>query len=208
MIKPTKILLYGTAPESIVDGPGLRFGVFVQGCSHHCPGCHNPQSQLIGDEDGYVETIDALMDQIKENRLIRDVTLSGGEPFEQALSCAEVAKRCKALGFGVWAYTGYLFEDLLRIANTPCDDEPVFDESARPSSSDKLHPKVVKDFLDNIDVLVDGPFVESRKSMDVIWRGSTNQRVIDVPKSIIAGHVVDYPVTAAKDAFPTRPVAW
>lgn len=161
------INLYGEVPDSIVDGPGLRYGVFVQGCTHGCPGCHNPESQPA--EGGTVTPIADIMARIRENGLISGVTLSGGEPFEQPAACAELARQLRAEGYDVWAYSGYLYEDLLVRART--------DEA-------------VAQLLDLIDVLVDGPFVESLKSYTLIWRGSSNQRVIDMVRTRASGEVV------------------
>ena len=167
----TTISLFGTVPDSIVDGPGLRYAVFVQGCSHGCPGCHNPESQPAR---GGTETrlADVLAD-IEANGLVHDVTLSGGEPFEQPGACAALAAELKARGYGIWCYTGYLYEDLAR-----------------------RNDEAIKHLLENIDVLVDGPFVEARKSLELKWCGSSNQRLIDVPATRRAGHVVEWqPVT-------------
>ncbi len=165
------ISLFGTVPDSIVDGPGLRYAVFVQGCSHGCPGCHNPESQPAC---GGTETrvADVLAD-IEANGLVHDVTLSGGEPFEQPAACAALAAELKARDYGIWCYTGYLYEDLAR-----------------------RNDEAIKHLLENIDVLVDGPFVEARKSLELKWCGSSNQRLIDVPATRRAGHVVEWqPVT-------------
>ena len=106
----TTISLFGTVPDSIVDGPGLRYAVFVQGCSHHCPGCHNPESQPA--EGGTETTLAALLADIRANGLVHDVTLSGGEPFEQPEACAALAAALKREGYGIWCYTGYLYDDL------------------------------------------------------------------------------------------------
>ena len=111
----TTISLYGTVPDSIVDGPGLRYAVFVQGCSHHCPGCHNPESQPA--EGGTETTLAALLADIRANGLAHDVTLSGGEPFEQPKACAALAAELKRNGYGVWSYSGYLYEDLAKRAD-------------------------------------------------------------------------------------------
>lgn len=168
----TEIRLFGAVPDSIVDGPGLRYSVFVQGCSHNCPGCHNPESHDA--HGGTLTTIDAIMRDIASDKLVHDVTLSGGEPFEQAAECAELAHRLKDEGYGVWAFTGYLYEDLLASPN----------------------PHVAA-LLDSLDVLVDGPFVEQLKSLELGWRGSSNQRVIDLAATRTAGHIVEWsaPVT-------------
>ena len=156
--------LYGTVPDSIVDGPGLRYAVFVQGCSHNCPGCHNPESQPA---EGGTETrlVDLLAD-IRANGLVHNVTLSGGEPFEQAEACAALAAELKREGYGIWCYTGYLYEDL--------------------AAQDDV---AIQQLLDNIDVLVDGPFVESRKSLELKWCGSSNQRLIDLPATRRTGAI-------------------
>ncbi len=163
----TTISLYGTVPDSIVDGPGLRYAVFVQGCSHHCPGCHNPESQPA--EGGTETTLAALLADIRANGLVHDVTLSGGEPFEQPEACAALAAALKREGYGIWCYTGYLYDDL----------------------AGRTDPAITN-LLDHIDVLVDGPFVESRKSLELKWCGSSNQRLIDVPATRRAGSVVEW----------------
>lgn len=178
---PTTIRLYGTAPDSIVDGPGLRFAVFVQGCSHGCPGCHNPDSQPCG--GGTVRAIDDLVADIAANKLAQGVTISGGEPFEQAAACAELARQCRALGLNVWTYSGYTYEQLA--AGVP-------DPAAR-------------DLLQQTDVLVDGPFVQARHSFELKWRGSSNQRLIDVPATRRAGHVV---LWETEDYLPRKPASW
>lgn len=151
--------------DSIVDGPGLRFTVFTQGCPHHCPGCHNPETH--DPAGGREVTVEELAEQMLANPLIDGLTLSGGEPFDQAGACAALAARAKERGLNVWAYTGYRYETLL----------------------EKENPDVLA-LLEQADVLVDGPFVESLKSYDALFRGSTNQRLIDVPKSRAAGAVV------------------
>lgn len=159
--------VFGLAQDSIVDGPGLRFVVFVQGCTHHCLGCHNPESQ--SKEGGTTYSLDDLYDKIRANGLVHAVTFSGGEPFEQPEACAELAARLKEDGYNLWAYSGYMLEDLLKMGE---------DDAA------------IKRFLENIDVLVDGPYIESLHSYDAKWRGSTNQRIIDVPATLAEGTVV------------------
>ncbi len=161
------IRLYGEVSDSIVDGPGLRYGVFVQGCTHGCPGCHNPDSQPA--EGGTLTAIADIVARIRKNGLIQGITLSGGEPFEQPAACAELACRLKAEGYDVWAYSGYLYEDLLARAQ---DDE------------------AVAQLLDVVDVLVDGPYVESLGSYTLKWRGSSNQRIIDMERTRAAGDIV------------------
>ncbi|MGN0301720.1 MAG: 4Fe-4S single cluster domain-containing protein, partial [Anaerotardibacter sp.] len=129
-----QLRMYGTASDSIVDGPGLRFSVFVQGCTHHCLGCHNPESQPH--EGGYFQSVESLYEEILANKLVQGVTLSGGEPFEQCAACLELAKLLKEKGYSIWIYSGYLYEDLM---------------AGKP---DVLAPEL----LSYSDVLVDGPF--------------------------------------------------
>ena len=154
-----------TVSDSIVDGPGLRFTVFTQGCPHHCPGCHNPETHDVhGGTQRDVEEIAAAMGK---NPLTQGLTLSGGEPFLQAADCTVLARVAKNLGWNVWTYTGYRYEDLL---------------AADRSDWQEL--------LAETDVLVDGPFVEELKSYDALFRGSTNQRLIDLPATRRQGKVV------------------
>ena len=151
--------------DSIVDGPGLRLTVFTQGCPPHCPGCHKPETH--DPAGGREATVTELAEQMLSNPLTDGLTLSGGEPFDQVGECAALAARAKENGLNVWAYTGYRYETLL--------------EQGMPD---------VLALLEQVDVLVDGPFVENLKSYDALFRGSTNQRLIDVPKSRGAGTVV------------------
>ena len=150
-----------TIQDSIVDGPGLRFTVFTQGCPHHCPGCHNPETH---DPDGGSEvSVSELAQRMTSNPSTRGLTLSGGDPFLQARECAELARLAHESGRDVWAYTGWTYEFLLQEADP-----------------DRLA------LLEQVDVLVDGPFVESQKSIELRFRGSANQRVLDVPASLAA----------------------
>lgn len=161
------IRLFGTVDDSIVDGPGIRFGVFTQGCKLDCPGCHNPKAQPY--DGGVVWTVDALWERIEANPLLAGITLSGGEPFDQAEPLLELARRAHEKGLTVWAFSGYSYEDLC---------------AGIPSKAATL-------LLEQVDVLVDGPFIESLKSLDLRWRGSSNQRVIDVSLSQRTGQVVE-----------------
>lgn len=195
MSAPTIIRLYGTVNDSIVHGPGLRFTVFVQGCKHHCPGCHNPESWPF--EGGTEESIDALIERILANKLVRGVTLSGGDPFEQPAACAEIARRVKAAGRNVWTYTGYLYEDLQR--QLDCLNDPALDSAER----DRLES--ISWLLSESDVLVDGPFVQEKRSLDLKFCGSTNQRLIDLAKTRAQGKVV---LWQTFEDFPTKPPSW
>lgn len=162
-----KIRMSGVVEESIVDGPGIRFTIFVQGCPHRCPGCHNPQTHdFLG---GYDDDTDSLFERIIKNPLLDGATFSGGEPFCQARPLAELAVRLRAAGLGVMSYSGFTVEELIREA-----------------SSENAYMEL----LNSIDYLVDGRFVESLKSYECRFRGSTNQRIIDVKKTIEQGHAV------------------
>ena len=152
------IRLFGTANDSIVDGPGIRFAVFVQGCPHNCPECHNPSSHDFN--GGYLKDIDELADEIKKNPLLDGVTFSGGEPFCSAKELCELADK---LSMHIVCYTGYLFEDLINGAT----DENMWME-----------------LLNRIDILIDGPFIAENKSYDLLFKGSSNQRLIDVKQSL------------------------
>ena len=154
-----------TVSDSIVDGPGLRFTVFTQGCPHHCPGCHNPETH--DPAGGREVSVAELEEEMGKNPLIDGLTLSGGDPFCQAAECADLARLAHEKGLNVWTYTGYTYERLIA--------------GEVPGAMD---------LLAQTDVLVDGPFVEARKSYAALFRGSTNQRLIDVPRSLAAGQVV------------------
>ncbi len=156
--------LFGIVTDSIVDGPGIRVAVFAQGCPHHCPGCHNPQSWEFGCGTQVCE--EEILAQITANPLCRGVTFSGGEPFAQASGFARLAKMLKERGYEVASYSGYTFEQLIN--GTPEQ----------------------KMLLENIDVLIDGPFILAQKSLELNFRGSRNQRILDVPASLAAGQAM------------------
>lgn len=160
--------LAGIIRESIVDGPGIRFVVFVQGCPHHCKDCHNPQTWPF--EGGKLTDTGRVAEEIKKNPLLAGVTISGGEPFCQAEAMAEVARDVHDLGLNVITYTGYLYEQL-------------FDKAKNDEGT--LH------LLEGTDILIDGPFVAEQRSYELHFRGSANQRAIDVNKSMAAGRVVE-----------------
>lgn len=159
------IRLSGIVNDSIVDGKGIRFTVFTQGCPHHCPNCHNPQTH--DPNGGYDENTENILAMIAENPLLDGITLSGGEPFEQPFPCAVIAQGAKNMGLNVWVYTGYTWEELL---------------AKNDSNIQKL--------LDYTDVLVDGHFVYELRSLELHFKGSSNQRIIDVQKSIIENKIV------------------
>jgi len=160
--------IFGLVQDSIVDGPGWRFSCFVQGCPHHCPGCHNPESH---DPDGGKEmSVEEVARKMLSNPLTDGLTLSGGEPFAQAEDCLALAQIAHANKLNVWSYSGWTFEHL------------------RDHGSDAQ-----KALLQELDVLVDGPFLLEKRTLSLPWRGSPNQRVIDVKASLAAGDVVIIP---------------
>lgn len=158
--KQQTIRLYGLAPDSVVDGIGYRCAIFTQGCPHGCEGCHNPQSHdPLGGKEWALSDIEKAF---TGNPLLSGITLSGGEPFMQPAPCAELARRAHEEGLTVWTFSGYTYEELLALSQQ--------DQAAR-------------DLLNETDVLVDGRFVLGERSLDLLYCGSRNQRVIDLPKT-------------------------
>ena len=147
--------------DSIVDGEGIRTVIWTQGCNHKCPGCHNPQTHSF--EDGYLLDINEVKSMIDKLEGQDGITFSGGDPFYQPEECAVLAKYAHSKKLNVWCYTGFTYESLMKLSST--------------------NSKIM-DFLKEIDVLIDGPFLLEKKSLDAIFRGSTNQRIIDTKKSI------------------------
>ena len=160
-----RISLSGVTGDSIVDGPRVRLTIFTQGCLHHCPGCHNPQTH---DPEGgsWADTEDILA-AAAENPLLDGITLSGGDPFLQPVPCLALAEGAHKIGLNVWTYTGYTWEAL-------------WEENA---------PEKIA-LLKETDVLVDGPFLLAERSLELRFCGSRNQRLIDVKKSLAEDKVV------------------
>ena len=156
--------LAGIVNDSIVDGPGIRMTVFAQGCPHHCQGCHNPETWQFG--CGTPMDEERIADIVGTNPLCRGVTFSGGEPFAQAEGFTKLAQLLKQRGYEVASYSGYTFEELTN--GTQAQQE----------------------LLQNIDVLIDGRFELAQRSLEIAFRGSKNQRIIDVQKSLTAGEPV------------------
>ena len=157
--------LSGIVSDSIVDGPGIRTTIFSQGCPHHCKGCHNPETWAFG--CGTQMPVEDIVDIVKSNPLCRGVTFSGGEPFSQAAGFAKLAALLKELGYEVASYSGFTFEELLE------------------GTEDQ------KKLLENIDILIDGRFILAEKSLEIAFRGSRNQRILDVKKSLAEGKAVE-----------------
>lgn len=162
-----ELRIAGTANDSIVDGPGIRYTIFTQGCPHNCKGCHNPQTHDFG--GGELVDTDALLEKAKENPLLDGVTFSGGEPFCQAEALADLGRKLKAAGLNIITYTGYTFEHLY--------------EHRAENGWGSL--------LEVTDYLIDGPFVLEQKDWVIKFRGSSNQRYIDCQASLKEGRAVE-----------------
>lgn len=162
--------------DSIVDGKGLRFTIFVQGCTFRCKGCHNPDTHNLN--GGREVSVDDLIQEALKNPLIDGITISGGEPFLQPVECAKLADLARVHGLTVWTYTGFYFEEIMLSGNE--DFERLIMAS---------------------DVLVDGRFEEQQKSYELKFRGSRNQRVIDIKESFRIGSVVELEFDDGLDGF-------
>lgn len=143
-------------PGTSVDGPGLRTSIYFAGCEHHCPGCHNPQSW--DPTAGYEMTVDEILKVIEENDF--DVTFTGGDPLYRATELIPLAKEIRQRGYSIWCYTGYAYESIIRRED-------------------------ISELLSYVDVLVDGPFIEALKDVGLLFKGSSNQRLIDLRQSTV-----------------------
>ena len=161
-----KIKISGIVKESSVDGPGFRYVVFTQGCPHHCKGCHNPQTHSF-DGGSYID-IDTILEDVKKNPLLRGVTISGGEPFMQAKKIAKLLSKIDRKKLSTIVYTGFLYEDLLNNAN---------------------ENNGYMDLLKQADLLIDGKFEEDLMDENLLFRGSSNQRVIKCKESVESGNL-------------------
>ena len=148
-----KLRIAGIVDDSIVDGEGVRLTVFTQGCPHHCHGCHNPQTWSL--DGGHEVDTEEIVQKLKENPLLSGITFSGGEPFLQPAPLAEIARAAHKLGLDVWSYTGFTLEELEKRTDA-------------------------QQLLNEVDVLVDGPYVEALRDLTLRFRGSSNQRIIDL----------------------------
>ena len=162
-----RLRIAGIEPESFVDGPGIRMTIFTQGCHHNCPGCQNPQTHDFN--GGHFIDIDEIVSMIDENPLLDGVTFSGGDPMDQAEALIPLARIIKERGLNLVIFTGYTYERLMELS------------AGRPG---------LFELLSFADILIDGPFIMAKKSLEIKFRGSSNQRIIDVPKSLTEGHVV------------------
>lgn len=169
MVDDDMIRIAGVVKESTVDGPGFRYVIFTQGCPHHCEGCHNPGTHSM--DGGRLENITTLAKDIQKNPLLKGITLSGGEPFMQAKKLVKLLSMLDLNRYTVMTYTGFKYEYLLKNS----DEENGYLELLRLT-----------------DVLIDGKFELSLKSNKVKFRGSTNQRAIDVKKSLKENTIIEH----------------
>lgn len=149
--------------DSIVDGPGVRCVLWTQGCPHQCLGCHNPHTHDL--QGGILKSVDEILHEMKEMKLQSGITFSGGEPFLQADTLLKVAKTAKELHWNLWAYSGFTYEEI-------------------------MSNETMKSFLATLDVLVDGKFMEEQRDYRLRFKGSKNQRIIDVQASLVADKIV------------------
>ena len=163
-----ELRLAGVIRESIVDGPGMRMTIFTQGCPHHCEGCHNPQTHDFS--GGYISHPENILKAVDSDKLLRGVTFSGGEPFMQAQALAELAREIHKRGLDIVTYTGFTYEQLAE-------------------SFDKYPDR--KELLEQTDYLIDGRFEIDLRTLDLRFRGSSNQRIIDVKRTLAEGRVVE-----------------
>lgn len=163
----TYIRIAGIINESIVDGPGIRMVVFAQGCKHKCPGCHNPETHSF--DGGTWVSVDSILEQVKRNPLLDGITFSGGDPFEQAEAFAVLAREAKKLNLDIMTYTGYTYEYILANA-------------CRHRGWDTL--------LNETDILVDGRYEPDKRNLLLKFRGSENQRLIDVNRTKAENRIV------------------
>lgn len=157
----SQLRIAGIVKESVVDGPGLRYVIFTQGCPHQCTGCHNPDTQDFA--GGYEISASEILHSINKTKLIDGITFSGGEPFAQAEACAELAKLVKQNrnDLNIVVYSGYYYADLLTMA----ENDPA-----------------VEGFLQTIDILIDGPYDITQNDPNLPFRGSSNQNIIYLRK--------------------------
>lgn len=169
MLYHNTLRVAGIVEESIVDGPGIRFVIFTQGCPHKCIGCHNPQTHDLN--AGKELEINEILERINENPLLKGITLSGGEPFLQAKALSTLIDKISNKKLDIITYTGFKYEEILEKA----DDSNCF-----------------LDLLNRTDILIDGRFEIDKKDENLKFRGSSNQRAIDIKKSINENKIVEY----------------
>ena len=159
-----KLRIAGIVDDSVVDGEGMRLTVFTQGCPHHCVGCHNPNTHSF--DGGRDADTDDILVQVKANPLLSGVTFSGGEPFMQPSPLAKLPRDIHAQGLDIWSYSGFTLEELLA-----------------------KHNPAIDALLQEVDVLVDGRYEDSQRDLTLSFRGSANQRIIDMNAWRRTGHI-------------------
>lgn len=157
-----EVRLAGIEKESVVDGPGIRLAIFTQGCTRDCPNCHNPKTHDLN--GGTIYTVKDILDIYKENPLYKGITFSGGEPFLQPDVLSIIGKFIHQLKGDVVTYTGYYYEELLKLIE------------------DKPGITGVERLLRTTDILIDGPYVDSLRDLELQYRGSSNQRILNLIK--------------------------
>jgi len=167
MSKSDAIRMAGIVRESIVDGPGIRFTIFCQGCPHKCEGCHNPETHDFN--GGNEVTIDRILQEIDKNPLLAGVTFSGGEPLCQPEAFSLLAQKVRERGLNVTVFSGFTYEEILKMSE---------------------ENEAVDSLMNNTDILIDGQFVVAEKDLTLQFRGSRNQRVIDLNKTRESGEIV------------------
>ena len=189
------IRLAGIMRESIVDGPGIRFAIFCQGCPHGCPGCHNPESHDFA--GGNEVKLNKILEAIDSNPLLEGVTFSGGEPMCQPRAFLELAKDIKKRGLNITIFSGYTLEQLLKLSREGLDmsesltDDIPDDEPVGNMTAGDIRDRIaIGRLLFMCDILIDGPYVEKLRDLTLQFRGSSNQRVIDMKETFKKGEVV------------------
>ena len=168
MTQNNELRLFGVANDSIVDGPGIRYVVFTQGCTHACKGCHNPNSHTL--TGGFLKSIDEIIEEIDSNPLLDGITLSGGEPLLQAKALISLCLEIKKRNLHIILYSGYTYEEILHLG---------------PHQ---------KQLLSLCDMLIDGKFEIDKSSLSLLYRGSANQRIINVQESLLQHKVITYAI--------------
>ena len=162
-----KFQVFGIAEESIVDGKGIRYAIFTQGCLHNCLGCHNPESHAL--DGGYLKDCDQILAEIFQNPLLDGITLSGGEPMLQVEPLKYICQEVKKKNLNIVIYSGYTYEEII---------------------ADPLKLSLLK----MGDMLVDGRFDINKRSLALLYRGSSNQRLINIQASLNQGRVIEYEI--------------
>lgn len=192
LMRQDTLRIAGVVRESIVDGPGIRFTVFCQGCPHACPGCHNVSTHdFLG---GFDCKISKIVDAIDENPLLSGVTFSGGEPTCQSPAFYNLALKVKERGLSLWMYSGYTFAELLTIAETTVEQLSEIPEPSAfaPTEVNVRKQLALRGLLGLVDVLIDGRYVDRLRDLTLPFRGSKNQRLIDMVETRRKKHLTLY----------------